>query len=79
MHIVQDLDGLNIARARVAYENNGVTATMNLVAPAGFAEGKFYPAESFCLDTEEGIRALHTVLSAMVAELDELAAAGGEA
>jgi hypothetical protein len=55
MHVVEDIDGVSTARG---YADADGTCSLALCAPSGFVDGVFYPAESFTIDTREGIAAL---------------------
>lgn len=63
MHLVQDLDGTNTARAVVG---TGGEAKLILSAASGFSENGYYPAESLTVDGIEGIIALHALCEAVI-------------
>lgn len=69
MHTVQDLDGVNMIRAYADTD----TISLTLCAPAGFTEAQIpYPAESFTLDTIDGIRELAALCTALIAAYEEV-------
>jgi hypothetical protein len=74
MHIVQDLDGLNIARVMVDLDPAGAaepTAKLVLTSPSGFGtQGGFFPAESFTLESVGGIAALYALLGDALREIE---------
>jgi hypothetical protein len=55
MHVVEDIDGVSIVRG---FADPDGSCSLSLCAPSGFADGHFYPAESFTIDTREGVEAL---------------------
>lgn len=74
MHTVIDLDGVNVARAKVlpGPAASLPTVLLEITSPSGFIDGQFYPAESFSLDSIESVRALHALLSTMIQEHDAM-------
>lgn len=68
MHIVQDIDGVTMARAQAGPD----LLKLQLSAPSGFTEdGGFFPAESLSIEGREGIAALYELLEGMLAAFDE--------
>lgn len=70
MHIVQDIDGVTMARGVASAD----TIRLSLVAPSGFAEGGnggFFPAESLTFDSINGIRSLGNLCLELVAAHEE--------
>lgn len=71
MHVVQDLDGVTIARGQA--DGEGVALT--LFSPSGFTEGgSYFPAESITVNSVEGVRTLHNLLGNLLEEHDALVA-----
>jgi hypothetical protein len=56
MHIVQDIDGIVVARGQAGIEG----ITLQLVAPSGFSTPgqTYYPAESLTISSIEGVKNL---------------------
>lgn len=67
MHTINDLDGLNVARALVS----GGVCELTLMAPLTVIEGIVYQPESFSLSGLEAIKALHKLTGEMLEEADE--------
>lgn len=57
MHVVQDIDGTNLARG-IAGEG---LIKLTLMAASGFSDpgSTYFPAESITIDSFEGVAALH--------------------
>jgi len=68
MHLVQELDGTNAARAAVGSEGE---VSLTLMAASGFSEKGYYPAESLTIEGIEGIIALHALAEAMIDAYNE--------
>lgn len=74
MHVVEDIDGVVMARAVITRHS----IVLALVAPSGFtsetehAQGTFYPAESITIQTREGLESLHRLLGLMIEAHDEV-------
>ncbi len=63
MHELIDLDGWNVARARV---EPGQDPVLSLICAGGRDENGAYPPESFTLVGKEGVRELHALLGRML-------------
>lgn len=64
MHTLEDLDGINVARAIVRPDNS---IELTLTCPAYNSDGVRCPAESFTINSIEGIRTLGEVCAQMLA------------
>lgn len=64
MHTVEDLDGNTVARAFC----DRVDASLTLLSPSGFVDGKYYPAESIALSGVDSIIKLHQLLGDLIRE-----------
>jgi hypothetical protein len=65
MHVVQDIDGVIVARGQATPDG----VTLQLCAPSGFTEpGKsFYPAESLTVNTLDGVKNLRALCDDLLA------------
>lgn len=69
MHVVQDINGVVMARGQVT--EDGIT--LQLAAPSGFSDqGGFYPAESLTFDNVEGVETLRLLCEELVEAYKEL-------
>lgn len=57
MHAIEDIDGVTVARALASEDS----ISLQLMAPSGFSESHFYPAESLAITSLEGVAALHNL------------------
>ena len=71
MHTLQDLDGTNIVRGQVDADG---TPTLTIMAPSGFSEQGYYPAESVTITSRIAVASLHELLSAMLMAINERSA-----
>lgn len=65
MHIVQDIDGTNIARAFA----NADTCELTIIAASGFTQTAnpiYFPAESLSITKLEGIAALRDLCERLI-------------
>jgi len=73
MHVVQDIDGVTVARGQAT--SDGIT--LQLVAPSGFSDGQgYYPAESLTLNTLAGLSALRQLCEELIEAHLELSQSG---
>lgn len=68
MHLVQDLDGINSARAAVGPDGE---VSLSLMAASGFSEKGYFPAESISVNSIEGVIALHALCEAVIDAYNE--------
>ncbi len=68
MHVVEDLDGTNLARALVGPR----IIELTLQCPKYVADGVVHPAESFTIASREGIATLAAICEQMLVEYHQL-------
>lgn len=62
MHKIKDLDGTNIARGKAGEGQ----CTLTIMAPSGFADTGFYPAESITLNSLEAVAGLRELCEQLI-------------
>ena len=72
MHVVEDLDGVTIARGQATAD----ICSLTLQAASGFSEGTYFPAESLGITTLAGIAALRDLCERLIEAHMEAAQAG---
>jgi hypothetical protein len=70
MKFLEDLDGVSVARA----EANEDGVVLQLLAPSGMVDGKYFPAESFTITSLDAARKLNEILTRVLAHHDSVAA-----
>lgn len=74
MHVLEDLDGVNVARGLVAPS----VVALTLMSPKYTVDGAGFAAESFAITSLDGLRSLHDLLGRMISAAEELSEEGGE-
>lgn len=76
MHVVQDIDGVTVARGQATSEG----LTLQLCSPSGFSEvgQTYYPAESLTFNSLAGVSALRQLCEDLIEAHLELGQGAGE-
>lgn len=73
MHVIEDLDGVTVARGQATADLCHIT----LMAASGFSEGTYFPAESLAITSLAGVAALRDLCERLIEAHMEAAQAGG--